>query len=300
MASIFSTVGNFARMVKLSHTVFALPFALVAVIIIWDQHLVRITWLDTLYIVIAFTAMRSFSMAINRIADARIDAQNPRTAQREIPRGALNTTEVWFFAVFSLIIVWIFSFLLNPLAFIVSFPALFLLGGYSYSKRFTWLCHIWLGAVIGMAPLAVYIALTQSLPAEAWILFGTLATYIAGFDILYAIQDVDFDKKMNLYSMPSRLGIPASLWISSALHVFSIAGFIFLGLYMNAHVFYFMGSVLITFLICAEHLVIGWGSRLKRDKIPMAFFNFNSIISLSFLFFTFLDVIQFNIAHVGF
>lgn len=297
---MFTVVRDFSRMIKLSHTVFALPFALVAVILIWDQHLVHITGLDTVFIIFAFTGVRSFSMAINRIADARIDALNPRTRVREIPRGALSIGQVWFFAAFSLIVVWVFSFLLSPVAFFVSFPALVLLAGYSYSKRFTWLCHIWLGAVIGMAPLAVFIALTQSLPVEAWILFVILATYISGFDILYAIQDVDFDLKMNLYSMPSRLGISASLWISTALHMFSIAGFVFLGLYLHAHVFYFIGAVLITFMIFAEHIVIGWGQRLNREKIPVAFFNYNSVVSLSFLFFTFLDTIHFSLPGSGF
>lgn len=292
-------IRDFSRMVKLSHTVFALPFALVAVMIIWDQHLVRITWLDTVFIVLAFTGVRSFSMAINRIADARIDAMNPRTSGREIPRGKLTIGQVWFFAAFSLLVVWIFSYLLSPVAFVVSFPALILLAGYSYSKRFTWFCHLWLGAVIGMAPLAVYIALTQSLPLDAWILFVTLSTYIAGFDILYSIQDVDFDRKMNLYSMPSRLGITSSLWISAVLHLFSIAGFISLGINIHAHVYYFMGNVLIIFMIFAEHVVIGWGSRLNRDKIPVAFFNYNSVVSLSFLIFTFLDVVNFSLSNSG-
>ena len=294
MTKLVTKIQHFLSMIKISHTVFALPFALVAVIIIHDQNLWQISWMKTLFIVIAFTGVRSFSMAINRIADAQLDGLNPRTQNREIPRGTLSTREVWFFAGFSLIVTWVFSFLLNPLAFIVSFPALVLLAGYSYSKRFTWLCHLWLGAVIGMAPLGVYIALTQQLPAEAWILFVTLTCYISGFDILYAIQDIDFDKKMKLFSMPSRLGISRSLWISSVLHLVSIAGFFFLGLYIDAHFYYFTGAIFISFLIFAEHYVVGWGSRLNRDRIPVAFFNFNSAISISFLLFTFLDFLNFN------
>jgi 4-hydroxybenzoate polyprenyltransferase len=288
--SIFQAIENFSRMIKLSHTVFALPFALVAVIIIWRRKLTHVSLLQTFYIVMAFTAVRSFSMAINRIADAAIDAKNPRTANREIPRGILSVFKVKIFAIVSVLSVWLFSWLLSPVAFYFSFPALVLLAGYSYSKRFTWLCHIWLGAVIGMAPLAVYIALTQTLTIEAFILFVTLTGYISGFDILYSIQDIDFDKKMNLYSMPSRLGITPSLWISSFLHLISTLGFIYLGFIVPFGYAYYFGVFIIFIMILAEHLTVGWGSKLNKDKIPAAFFNYNSVVSISFIVFSFLDV----------
>jgi len=278
-------------MIKFSHTVFALPFALVAVIVIWRQKLAHVSLLKTLYIIMAFTAVRSFSMAINRLVDAAIDAKNPRTSMREIPRGTLSVLQVKIFAAMSVLLVWLFSWLLSPVAFYFSFPALVLLTGYSYSKRFTWLCHIWLGAVIGMAPLAVYIALTQTLQTESFILFITLTCYISGFDILYSIQDMDFDKKMNLYSMPSRIGIPASLWISSVLHFISVAGFFYLGYLVPFSYVYFFGVWIIFIMILGEHMAVGWGNKLNKEKIPAAFFNYNSAVSISFITFSLLDVI---------
>jgi 4-hydroxybenzoate polyprenyltransferase len=278
-------------MIKLSHTVFALPFALVAVVIIWKQNLVNVTWLNTIYIIAAFTGARSFSMAINRIADEKIDKENQRTANREIPAGVLNIAQVAFFAFMSAVTVWIFSWLLSPVAFYVSFPALILLAGYSYTKRFTWLCHLWLGAVIGMAPLAVYIALTQSLPGESIVLFVILSTYIAGFDILYSIQDMEFDKKMKLYSMPANLGISRALVISSLLHLITIVGVVYLGIMVNGGAVYYAGNIFTALLIAGEHFSIGWCEDIKKEKIPAAFLNYNSAVSIVFLAFTFLDVL---------
>lgn len=291
LKALLAPVVNYSKMIKLSHTVFALPFALVALVVIWKQGIANISVLKTIYVVVAFTAVRSFSMAVNRIADARIDAANPRTKSREIPKGTLSIRQVGIFAVISVVVVWVFSWLLSPVAFFVSFPALVLLAGYSYSKRFTWLCHLWLGAVIGMAPLGVYIAVVQRLTVEAWVLWVTLSSYIAGFDILYSIQDIEFDRKMKLYSMPSRLGINVSLVVSSVLHVISFSGFLLLGFLAEFGNFYYLGAAVILLMMLGEHVSIGWGKSLKKDKIPVAFFNYNSVISLSFIFFTFLDVV---------
>lgn len=287
---IFQSIADFSRMIKLSHTVFALPFALTAVAIIWKNGQVRVGWLETLYVILAFTGARSFSMAVNRIADAKIDSNNPRTASREIPAGKLNVRQVFLFAGISAGFVWVFSWLLAPVAFYVSFPMLILLGGYSYTKRFTWLCHIWLGSVIGMAPLAVYIALTRSLPPEAWVLFLALSSYISGFDILYSIQDMEYDRKMKLYSMPANLGIAWSLAISTVLHLLTIAAVFYLGSLIGGGRIYFFGAFVIALLIAGEHISIGWGENLKKDRIPAAFFNYNSGVSISFVLFTVLDL----------
>ncbi|MDH5717196.1 MAG: putative 4-hydroxybenzoate polyprenyltransferase [Spirochaetia bacterium] len=281
----------FGRMIKFSHTIFALPFALVAVLFIWQAKEIHLNVYKVIYIILAFTGMRSFAMAVNRIADAKIDKQNPRTANREIPAGKLTTNQVIIFACLSLITIWIFAYLLHPLAFYLSFPAILIVGGYSYSKRYTWLCHIWLGVAIGMAPLGVYIALSQKLPIEAWILFITLSSYIAGFDILYSLQDAQFDRKMKLYSIPASLGENKALFISALLHLITITGIFYLYIHLNLKNIYLAGSIIIALLISAEHLIVGWGKNLKKEKIPLAFFHFNSAVSISFFLFTLLDIL---------
>jgi len=285
LALFLKKIKQFSSMIRLSHTLFALPFALTALVIIVKNSLTEFSWANLVFVVLAFTGARSFSMGINRIADAKIDADNPRTKNREIPAGILSISQVWIFTVISMLLTTLFAWLLTPLAFYLSFPAMILLAGYSYSKRFTWLCHLWLGAVIGMAPLGVYIALTQTLPTTSWILFGILTTYIGGFDILYSLQDIDFDRKQRLYSIPARFGVNLSLLISTALHLLSIAGFFWLGFYEALGVIYTIGAVILSILVIMEHKIIGWSNHVKLDKIPVAFFNYNSAISILFFLF---------------
>lgn len=287
---IFQGVIDFAKMIKLSHTLFGLPFALVAAVFIFRAGAISIGFAELFYIVGAFTGARSFSMAVNRIADAAIDLKNPRTSEREIPAGRLSKGAVWAFAGASLIATWVFAWLLHPLAFYLSFPAAVLLGGYSYAKRFTWLCHFWLGGAIGMAPLGVYIALSQSLPPISWLLFATLGLYIAGFDILYALQDREFDIKEGLHSVPARFGIKGALRISEASHFLAFCGFVWLGFLANLGGLYFLGAAVIGALMIGEHKTIGWGERVSLEKIPAAFFNYNSAISILFFLFTAADV----------
>lgn len=289
MASFFSRLGDYLRMIKVSHTLFALPFALVAVVFIWRHDLAMISWLRLFYIVGAFTALRSFSMAVNRLVDARLDAKNPRTASREIPAGKISSGQVRVFAMASLLFVLIFALLLSQLAFFLSPFLLLILGGYSYAKRFTWLCHLWLGLAIGLAPIGVYIALTSTIPATAWVLFFILTTYITGFDILYAIQDIDFDRKERLYSIPARFGVNAALIISTVFHLLTLFGFYLLSLVEPLGLIYGIGALVLAALVIGEHLVVGWGKNVKKERIPMAFFHFNSAISLLFLAVVYVD-----------
>jgi 4-hydroxybenzoate polyprenyltransferase len=270
-------------MIKFSHTVFALPFALSAVVIIYSNYRPSLTLKDILLIILAFTGMRSFSMAFNRLADRKIDAKNARTAGREIPAGILKVRETIIFAVISLLVMWICAWLLSPVAFFLSFPAVVLLALYSYTKRFTPLCHVWLGAVIGMAPVAVSIALLQTVIPESIFLGLIVTTYIAGFDILYSLQDAEFDKKNNLHSFPADFGINASLFFSAVLHTIT-AGLVWYGLFfLHGKLLYTAGAGILTALLFYEHYIVGWGNSLRADKIPVAFFHVNSVISLVFL-----------------
>ncbi|MDH5720817.1 MAG: putative 4-hydroxybenzoate polyprenyltransferase [Spirochaetia bacterium] len=278
-------------MIKFSHTIFALPFALIAVLLIWRAGEISLDIYKVVYIILAFTGMRSFAMGVNRLADAEFDAKNPRTAKREIPSGTLKKKQVFIFSFFSLVALWICAWLLHPIAFYLSFPAVIIVGGYSYSKRFTWLCHFWLGFAIGMAPLGVYIALSQKLPIESWVLFITLSMYIAGFDILYSLQDIKVDKELKLHSVPSKLGETKAVIISALSHLITIAGIFYLGYLMSMGNLYFLGAIVVTILIAAEHIIVGWGKKIKKEKIPMAFFNFNSAVSISFFAFTLADIL---------
>jgi len=272
-------------MIKFSHTLFALPFALAALTIIFKKHAaeIEISWLKVLLIVAAFTGMRSFAMAVNRLADHEIDAKNPRTQMREIPAGRLSRATVTAFALAALAVAGISAWFLAPIAGYLALPAALLVASYSYTKRFTWVCHFILGAVIGLAPPAVYIALLQTITPEALLLAITLMFYIAGFDILYSLQDMEFDRREGLHSVPARFGIGGAMWISRFSHLVALcsAG------YLLAHLPYgylkWLGFTVLLGLIIAEHALVGSTQKPRYEKIPVAFFHMNSLFSLGFL-----------------
>ncbi len=273
-------LGRFASLIRLSHTVFALPFALSALVLIWRDAPEKVSVRELALVTLAFTFFRSFAMAFNRLVDADIDARNPRTAVREIPTGRLSRFQVLVFAVLSLAGGFTAAWLLNPLAFYLGFPAVVLLAGYSYAKRFTYLCHIWLGLAIGMAPPAVYVALIGTVPPEALLLFLTLASYIAGFDILYALQDIEFDKANGLHSIPARFGVRGAQAIAAFLHLITTLLLFLLPQYANLDFVYLIGANIIVLLLFLEHRAIGILGEPRIEKIPAAFFNYNSAISI--------------------
>lgn len=273
-------------MIRFSHTVFALPFALAALAVIGARYskLVVLTWQKGLLVVVAFTAMRSFAMAVNRYADRKIDALNPRTAQREIPAGILSPRTVLIFAFVSLVTLTVCAWLLSPLAAYLALPAALLVATYSMAKRFTVLCHFWLGVAIGLAPSAVYIALLQQIFPEALLMSGALAFYIAGFDILYALQDREFDLKAGLYSIPARYGEKAALWISRLSHLTALLLVYLLLQQLGVTAASFAGLCVLAGLLGAEHWLVGTAGKVRYEKIPIAFFNVDSIFSVSFFF----------------
>lgn len=272
-------------MIRFSHTVFALPFALAALAVIAARHSekVALTWQKGVLVVVAFTAMRSFAMAVNRYADRKIDALNPRTAQREIPAGILSPRTVLLFALATLVTLVVCAWLLSPLAGYLALPAAVLVATYSIAKRFTALCHFWLGLAIGMAPSAVYIALLQQVFPEALLMSAALAFYIAGFDILYALQDREFDRKAGLYSIPARYGEQTALWISRLSHVLSLVMIFFVLQQIGVSSSGIAGLCLLGALLALEHWLVGKADAIRYEKIPIAFFNVNSVFSACFL-----------------
>lgn len=265
----------YGRMIKFSHTIFALPFALSAVVLAWENYPPSI-W-DFIWILLAMVGARSAAMGFNRIVDADVDLNNKRTAIREIPSGLLSKKESVSFVVLSALIFIISSAMLSSLCFFLSFPVLFFLLFYSYTKRFTQYCHLFLGFAISLAPVGAWVAITGTLSWGIVFLSLGLLTYIAGFDILYACQDIDFDREEGLFSLPSKIGPEKAMLVSSLLHaatfVFLLAMHIILGL----HPIFLVFLAIICSLLIAEHKLV------KPDDlthIDIAFFHINSIISI--------------------
>ena len=214
LGRVFLTYG---RMIKFSHTIFALPFALAAVVLAQRHHPIIAS--DIFWVLLAMVAARSAAMGFNRITDSRIDGLNPRTRSREIPAGQISTAQAMVFVIFSAATFLLAAWMLGRLCFYLALPMLAVLFAYSYTKRFTWLSHLFLGFAISLAPVGAWVAMTKGMAPEIWLLSAALMTYIAGFDILYACQDVQFDRGAGLYSIPARFGVRRALQILSLIHI---------------------------------------------------------------------------------
>ena len=202
-------------MIKFEHTLFALPFAFLGMMLAaegWPE------WRTVWWIVVAMVGARSAAMGFNRLADRRFDADNPRTASRALPAGLVSPGWVAGFIVVNCALLLVAAWRLNPLAFALAPPALLVLLGYSYTKRFTWASHLVLGLALGGAPLGAWIAVRGAFAATPVLLAATVLLWVAGFDVLYALQDVDFDRRRGLFSIPARFGVVGALWCSGALH----------------------------------------------------------------------------------
>ena len=263
-------------MIKFSHTVFALPFALSAVILAQRRHQMIIS--DIFWILLAMIGARSSAMGFNRIADAKFDTKNPRTSKRDIPSGRLSlSSAIVFVILFSGLFIFS-SAMLGKLCFYLSFPILVVLFSYSYTKRFTWLSHIYLGFAISLAPAGAWIALAKTFSWSILILSLALMTYIAGFDILYACQDIKFDKDEGLFSIPAHFGVKKALIIASIIHLASFCFFFLIYFVFDMNLMYFLTVVIIGLLLIVEHRLV------KPDdlsNINLAFFHVNTLISIT-------------------
>ncbi|MCD4804451.1 MAG: putative 4-hydroxybenzoate polyprenyltransferase [Desulfobacterales bacterium] len=263
-------------MIKFSHTVFALPFAFSAVILAQRRHQMIIS--DIFWILLAMIGARSSAMGFNRIADAKFDTKNPRTSKRDIPSGRLSlSSAIVFVILFSGLFIFS-SAMLGKLCFYLSFPILVVLFSYSYTKRFTWLSHIYLGFAISLAPAGAWIALAKSFSWSILILSFALMTYIAGFDILYACQDIEFDKDEGLFSIPAHFGVKKALIIASIIHLASFCFFFLIYFVFDMNLMYFFAVVIIGILLIIEHRLV------KPDdlsNVNFAFFHVNSLISIT-------------------
>ena len=275
VSSTMDKILIYGRMIKFSHTVFALPFALSAVVVAWRDTPPSL-W-DIGWILAAMVSARSAAMGFNRIIDASIDKKNPRTSIREIPSGIISRGEAAFFVGVSSVLFIFSAAMLGKLCFWLSFPVLFFLLFYSVTKRFTGLCHLYLGFAISLAPLGAFLAVTGTVSLAAVFLTLALMTYIAGFDILYACQDIDFDREERLFSLPSILGPRRAMVASSLLHIYTLAFLFAMYVSLGMHGVFLIFLLAIALLMLAEHLIV---KPDNLEHIDIAFFHINSLVSI--------------------
>ncbi len=300
MRKIPETLFNYGKMVKFSHTLFALPFAGLSFVYALGETAKSENELQKilLLIIICMVSARSAAMGFNRWADKEIDLKNPRTKDREIPKGTLSEKSVLLFVIISSLIFLVTSYLINSTCFVLSFPALAVILFYSYTKRFTYLCHFILGFGIGLAPTGAYLAVNESFSFAPVLWSLGLMFHISGFDILYSTQDIEIDKSLGLKSIPSRFGIKKSFAISRIVHALCFGFFLWAGFVINSGIFYF-GFLLVTgILLIVEHSLI---SPSNLSKLPIAFFHINASISLILFFGILLDnwkIVIFKLAGI--
>lgn len=277
-------VGVYLEMIKVAHTVFALPFALMgAFLAARGAPSLRTVF----YIVLAMVGGRSAAMGFNRLVDADIDAKNPRTRGRAIPQGEVSKPMVVVFIFLSLVLLELSAAKLNPLCLELSPVLLLLLFSYSYTKRFTWVSHIILGLCLGAAPLGAWIAVTGGVDARILIISFAVLFWVSGFDVLYALQDIEFDRQEGLYSIPRFLGVGRSLWVARGFH-FVMAGLLLVGYYSFGLGWWFLaGWGICSAVLAYEHAIL---HKDDLSRLNVAFFNLNGIVSVALCLFTYLDL----------
>lgn len=281
-------IQTYGQLIKFSHTVFALPFALAAVLLARLQH--PVPWSTLGWILLAMVAARSASMGFNRYADVRFDLLNPRTANRPLTAGTIGKPAVLVMITLSSLVFLLAAGMLGKLCLLLALPVLVILFVYSYTKRFTAFSHLYLGFAIGLAPVGAWIAASGGLDLRILLLALALLFYIGGFDILYACQDIDFDRSVGLYSIPARWGAVRALRIAAALHVLTFG--CLLGVYLTFHLglVYLVILIVIGGLLVLEHKLV---QPHDLTHIDLAFFHVNSAISVLLLLAVFLDTWKF-------
>ncbi len=262
-----------ARMIKIEHSIFALPFAYIGLFLAADGWP---GWEKFFWVSVAMVCIRSFAMTINRIVDRDIDAKNPRTSNRPLVVGDVGVGFAWGFALVCAILFVISCAMLNRVCLLLSVPVVVWAGLYSYSKRFTSLCHFWLGSVLALAPLGGWLGFRPVVvPGILDFFFGVLF-WVAGFDIIYSCQDVDFDREEGLHSLPANLGEASSLYISTLSHVIAIIFFFLGGFSFSLGWIYFLSLLGVSLILMLEHILV---TPDRTQHISLAFFNLNAIVA---------------------
>ena len=282
---MFVKLRTYLEMIRFSHTVFALPFAFMGAILAAGgiPSGEKLWW-----ILVAMVGARSGAMGMNRIADRRLDALNPRTRERALPQGRISLWEAVLFVVGSFAVFLLAAWMLNPVCLALAPLAILIVCGYSYTKRFTSLSHLVLGLSLGLAPIGAWIAVTGRVALPAVLLGTAVLLWVAGFDILYAFMDIDFDRRTGLFSLPARLGMARGLGVAGAFHAITVCCLALLMPLVRLGPIYGIGLVLAGTLLCYEHLLV---HRHGLTKLDMAFFNLNGLLSLGMFLATLGDVL---------
>lgn len=288
---MIESISKYLRLVKFSHTIFAMPFALMAfTYALWSTE-AEFSWWLLVQVVLCMVFARNVAMGFNRWADRDIDAENPRTADREIPSGAISPRKALAFVIINALLFIVTASTINLLTAILSPAALAVVMFYSYCKRFTSLAHLVLGLSLGIAPAGAYIAVTGTLTFAPCLLSLLVLTWCGGFDIIYALQDAEFDRARGLHSIPSRFSTATSLYISIALHCVSVVALIAFAMYLPQSWVLWCGVALFSAILVAEHIVV---TPKKQRSIGIAFGTLNGLASLTLAVFAIADILIFG------
>ena len=288
MSSPVRSIRHYLSLVKFSHTIFAMPFALIGFTMGYLEYTkvnsqMLFDWTLLVKIVLCMVFARSAAMAFNRYLDRRFDALNPRTAQREIPAGVIKPGQAMAFTIINCILFVVTTWFINSACFQLSFVALFVVLFYSYTKRFTALCHVVLGVGLSLSPIGSYLAVTGEFALLPLLFSFAVVTWVSGFDIIYALQDEQFDRSNKLHSIPAAIGTRNSLLVSTVLHILS-AGFVFwAGFLGHFSIIYWIGAVFYAALLVYQHMLV---KPNDLSKVGIAFANTNGIASVVFACFT--------------
>lgn len=285
-----NSVKNYLSLVKFSHTIFAMPFALIGFFLGIQHSMFNTQYSIFIFFLVIFCMVtaRSAAMAFNRYLDRSFDAKNPRTAIREIPKGIISPGNALWFTALSCILFILSCFFINNICFYLSPVALFVILFYSYTKRFTPLCHLVLGLGLSLAPIGAYLAVTGRFDVLPVLFSFAVIFWVSGFDVIYAMQDVDFDLSQELYSIPSVLGKTKALIISTLLHTASAACVVLAGFYGHFHFLYWIGIIVFTGMLVYQHSIV---KPNDLSRVNIAFMTANGIASVVFAVFVIADLL---------
>lgn len=284
LSRLFKKLRDYGTLVMFSHTIFSLSFALISMVLAGGGlPAPRVVF----WILAAFMGARTGANAVNRVIDAEIDAKNPRTAMRQLPQGLLKKKEVLLLTALCFLVMVVAAAMLNPLCALLSPVALFLLVGYSYTKRFTWACHLVLGVISAAAPVGAWIAVTGRISWLPLFMGAANTLWVAGFDILYGAQDYDFDTAHGIHSIPARFGVKNALHIAAFFHAATLALLFIVGLLSTGlGMVYYIGLAVISLLFVAEHRLV---SPDNLANVKIASYSINQLVSITFLVFGLID-----------
>jgi 4-hydroxybenzoate polyprenyltransferase len=284
-------IGKYLSLIKFSHTIFAMPFAMIGFVLgVFDAGSLKNILVKLMLVILCMVFARSAAMAFNRWLDKSFDAANPRTAIREIPAGIISANKALVFVIINCVLFVITTWFINELCFYLSFVALFVILFYSYTKRFTPLCHLVLGVGLALAPIGAYLAVTGFFSTVPVLFSFVVLCWVSGFDIIYALQDEEFDRSQRLHSIPVWLGKINALRFSEALHVISAILVIVIGIYAEFHWLYWIGTAIFCGMLIYQHSIVK-----PRDlsRVNIAFMTANGVASVAFAIFVISDMLIF-------